>query len=94
MSVVFVRGRVGPQVNKIVQISNDDPQMSVMGDRSHVWLWGMGGGKSYVWFPGEAVTMPQYIMSNHHTGIPSPEQNDRQTCVKTLPSRNFVNETI
>ena len=41
---------------------------------------------------GEGVPMSQCIMSNGHIGSPplSPEQNDRQTSVKTLLSRNFV----
>ena len=31
----------------------------------------------------------QYIIDNSHMGTP-PEQNDRQTPFKTLPSRNLV----
>ena len=33
--------------------------------------------------------MPQCIMLNGHMGIPRPEQNNRQTPVKRLLSRNF-----
>ena len=32
----------------------------------------------------------EYIMGNGHMGPPDPQQNDRQTPVKILPSRNFV----
>ena len=75
------------------QVSSDDHQISVAGGRPHVWYWG-GGGRSHVRYrrgvdpmsgiQGRWVPMSQYIK-----GIP-PEQNDRQTSVKILPSRSFV----
>ena len=66
----------GPQVYKFEQVSSDDHQMSVVGSRSHVWYPGVLGPNA----SGVMVTCGP------------PEQNDRQTPVKTLPSCNFICE--
>ena len=65
---------IGPQVYKFEQVFSDDHQMSVVGGRSHVWYPGMLGPNA------------SWVMVT----CGPPEQNDRQTPVKTLPSRNFV----
>ena len=53
----------------------------------HVW-GGPGQGRrvGVMSLNGEV----QCVMGNSHMGNLSPEQNDRQTPVKILPSRNFL----
>ena len=67
----------GPQVKMFGQVSTDDHQMAVVGGLVHVWYLGRG------------VPISHCIMGNGHMWT-LPEQNDRQTPVKTLPSHNFV----
>ena len=65
------------------------------GDRgvSCLMFRGMGLGDSHMWCLSGGVLYSgfQCIMGNSHMGMPTPpDQNDRQTPVKTLPSHNFV----
>ena len=74
--------RVGNQLNNFEQASNDPHQMSLEEGRSlGLTSRRRGGGRSDVPYP---VAYPMM-----HLMLPTPPP-DRQTPVKTLPSRNFV----
>ena len=67
------------QVNRIEQVSSDDHQMSIGG--------GVGEGVGAM-----SGLVMGYVSNAFWVMVTwwSPDQNDRQTPVKTLPSRNFV----
>ena len=74
---------VGPKVNKFEQVSNDDHQMSVVGEGVSTQAPHLGR-----WYPGP-VSGWRYnevtcIMGNSHIGHPSV---NRRMSVKTLVSR-------
>ena len=75
----------GTKVNKFEQVFSGGHQVSPVGGMGFLYseVPYLGGGELY--------SPVQCIVTNGHMGLPSsPEQNDRQTTVETLPSCNFV----
>ena len=81
MSVLMEWGG-GPQINKFEQVLNDSHRMSLAEGLNARGRAPISGRHLY--------SEVQYIISNVHMIHPLPEQNDKETPVKTLPYRNFI----
>ena len=85
-------GGVFPQVNKFEQVFSDDHQMSLAGGGYGQGVGMSGGGGLGMSRGGLPPTM--YHMIHVMSPTPSPPDVNRQTSVKTLPSRNYRCERI